>query len=45
MPLKCQIDNGSYPSETIYGEGNAGVKIAGILANIENLTTQKSINY
>ena len=43
--IKTQINNGTYPSETIYGDGNAGLKIANILANLENLSTQKSINY
>ena len=43
--IKMQLDNGRYPSETIYGEGNAGLKIANILANLENLSTQKTITY
>ncbi len=43
--IKTQITKGRYPSENIYGEGNAGLKIANILANLENLSTQKSINY
>ena len=43
--IRMQLDNGRYPSETIYGEGNAGLKIANILANLENLSTQKTITY
>ena len=33
--IKAQIAHGHYPSEPIYGDGNAGVRIADILADAE----------
>ncbi len=43
--INYQIKNGKYISEKIYGSGDAGKKIADILANFKNLNTQKTINY
>ena len=39
-----QIDHGHYPSDPLYGDGNAGTKIADILAVFEP-TIQKRITY
>jgi UDP-hydrolysing UDP-N-acetyl-D-glucosamine 2-epimerase len=39
-----QLENGKYPSEPIYGDGNAGTRIANILADCP-LYVQKHIAY
>lgn len=42
--LKYQLKNGLYPSDKIFGDGNAGVKIANILAELE-LDINKRMSY
>lgn len=42
--IKKQIKNGTYPRESIYGDGNAGVKIANILSKC-TWNLQKRITY
>jgi len=42
--IKNQISNGKYPSDNLYGNGNAGVQIAHILSDC-NLSVQKRIMY
>jgi len=42
--VQSQMGNGHYPSESIYGDGHAGVRIADILATCQ-LYTQKSMSY
>jgi UDP-hydrolysing UDP-N-acetyl-D-glucosamine 2-epimerase len=44
IAIKKQIVNGHYPSDTIYGDGNAGKRIADILAT-KNVNVQKRITY
>ncbi len=43
--IKTQIKIGKYKSESIYGDGNAGKKIAKILASLSKIEIQKSITY
>nr|WP_319540028.1 UDP-N-acetylglucosamine 2-epimerase [uncultured Methanospirillum sp.] len=42
--IKNQISNGKYPSDNLYGNGDAGVQIAHILSDC-NLSVQKRIMY
>ncbi len=42
--VRSQLENGRYPSEPIYGDGQAGIKIAGILSDI-TLTVQKRLKF
>ena len=42
--VRQQIQNGRYPSNTIYGDGNAGKRIADILADV-NIGIQKRLMY
>ncbi len=44
MAINTQIANGPYPSDTIYGDGNAGKRIADILAT-KIVNIQKRITY
>ena len=39
-----QISNGKYPAEPIYGDGNAGKKIAKILSEVD-LLIEKKLRY
>ncbi|MBL4708657.1 MAG: UDP-N-acetylglucosamine 2-epimerase (hydrolyzing) [Flavobacteriales bacterium] len=39
-----QLEHGPYSTSTLYGEGNAGVKIADVIAQID-LTTTKKLSY
>ncbi len=43
--IKKQIKLGKYKSESIYGDGSAGEKIAEILASLSEIEIQKSITY
>jgi UDP-hydrolysing UDP-N-acetyl-D-glucosamine 2-epimerase len=43
--IKKQIGNGQYEPEAIYGDGNSGVRIADILANLQSVSVQKRILY
>ena len=43
--ISKQLDHGSYGHEPIYGDGNAGEKIADTLAQIGNIEVQKRISY
>ena len=42
--VRAQIDHGRYPPESIYGDGHAGERIAGILADA-SIRIQKRITY
>ncbi len=42
--IRAQIEHGNYRSDQIYGDGNAGGRIAGLLAK-EELTFNKKLNY
>ena len=42
--VRRHIDNGQYPSDTLYGDGNAGQRIADILANVD-FNIQKKLMY
>jgi UDP-N-acetylglucosamine 2-epimerase len=42
--VRHQIQNGSYPQNTIYGDGKAGERIANILADV-NISIQKKLMY
>jgi UDP-hydrolysing UDP-N-acetyl-D-glucosamine 2-epimerase len=42
--VRKQINNGRYPSSTMYGDGKAGERIAGILADV-NFSIQKRLMY
>jgi len=42
--IRRQIENGRYPSDTTYGDGTAGEKIAAILADV-NINIQKRLMY
>ena len=44
MGIKSQLAHGKYESNDMYGDGNAGVKIAEILLN-SNPKIQKTITY
>ena len=44
LAVKKQLDHGMYPSNTMYGDGMAGPRIAELLASVE-LTVQKRITY
>lgn len=43
--IRKQIKIGKYPSSTIYGDGNAGQKIAEILCDLDDVSVQKRIAY
>jgi len=43
--IRIQLKAGKYPSSTIYGDGNAGQKIANILRDLNNVSVQKRIAY
>ncbi len=43
--IDAQVAHGPYPSDPVYGDGHAGVKIAGILANYGTVQIQKLITY
>lgn len=43
--VQKQINHGKYQSEHIYGNGEAGVKIADVLANMDAVEVQKRITY
>lgn len=42
--VRRHIDNGHYPSDTLYGDGKAGVRIANILAEVD-INIQKRLMY
>ena len=42
--VRRHIDNGQYSSDTLYGDGNAGQRIADILANVD-FNIQKKLMY
>ena len=42
--VKKQLQNGTYPSENVYGDGKAGQRIAELLAT-EELSIEKRISY
>jgi UDP-hydrolysing UDP-N-acetyl-D-glucosamine 2-epimerase len=42
--IRRHIDNGRYPSDTLYGDGRAGERIADILADVD-LNIQKKLTY
>jgi UDP-hydrolysing UDP-N-acetyl-D-glucosamine 2-epimerase len=42
--VQSQVDHGPYEPDAIYGDGNAGARIASILASVE-LSIQKRITY
>ena len=39
-----QINHGKYQKDTVYGDGNAGIKIANVLSQ-KNIKVQKCITY
>ena len=43
--VQTHLKNGRYPSESIYGDGRAGQRIASILASLDQLVVQKRIAY
>lgn len=43
--IAAQIAHGPYPSDHTYGDGNAGNRIADILASKTNISVQKRITY
>ncbi len=43
--IKKQLNNGKYKKDFIYGDGQAGKKIAKILANLPEINPQKCITY
>lgn len=43
--IQEQIQHGKFESSHLYGEGNAGAKIADILVNLGEINTQKIISY
>ena len=45
LGIKNQLKKGKFDSDFIYGDGNAGKKIANILANIKEVNPQKCITY
>jgi len=42
--LKQQLARGHYPSDSVYGDGVAGQRIADLLASVD-LTTEKKLAY
>ena len=40
-----QINHGIYNKSTLYGQGNAGIKITKILENLEKINVQKKLTY
>ena len=42
--IRSQVAHGPYPSESIYGDGCAGERIASILAN-SSVSIQKHMSY
>jgi hypothetical protein len=42
--LEQQIAHGHYPSDSVYGDGFAGPRIADLLASLD-LTTEKKLAY
>ena len=42
--VRRHIDNGHYPTNTLYGDGKAGTRIADILANVD-INIQKKLMY
>ncbi len=43
--ISKQINHGIYKKSTLYGKGNAGIKITEILENIKNINVQKKLTY
>ena len=43
--INKQIESGEYKKENIYGDGNAGKKIAKILFELKEINVQKCITY
>ncbi|MBL0219322.1 MAG: UDP-N-acetylglucosamine 2-epimerase (hydrolyzing) [Myxococcales bacterium] len=43
--LQTQIEHGRYPTDPIYGDGNAGERIAAVLATKRDIQIQKRITY
>jgi len=43
--IKIQIEKKEFMHEPIYGDGNAGKKIANIIANLDKINVQKKITY
>lgn len=43
--IAAQIDHGPYALADTYGDGNAGVRIANILADLDEIEIQKTITY
>lgn len=43
--MRAQLRHGPYDGEHIYGDGNAGVRVADILANLGAIEVQKRITY
>jgi len=43
--IKMQLSNGKYPISTIYGNGDAGRKIADVLYDLPDISVQKRITY
>ena len=43
--INYQIQNGKYASSNLYGDGNAGAKIAEIISREKEFQTQKIISY
>jgi UDP-hydrolysing UDP-N-acetyl-D-glucosamine 2-epimerase len=43
--IEKQLGNGRYPLDDVYGDGNAGEKIAAILAGRQEIDVQKRISY
>jgi UDP-N-acetylglucosamine 2-epimerase len=43
--IEKQLGKGRYPLDDVYGDGNAGKKIAAILAGLQEIDVQKRISY
>ena len=43
--INYQLQNGKYASSNLYGDGNAGTKIAEIISKEKEFQTQKVISY
>ena len=43
--LRFQLDNGRYETDTLYGDGRAGIKMLSIIDNLKLENTQKLICY
>jgi len=45
VAVERQVNHGKFDSDDLYGDGFAGIKMADILANIGDISTQKQLKF